>query len=77
MVPDRRHGKGGDVVIDFVEQDTNRYLSELEKRLQSRPVCDQCEQPIFDDSYIEFDDEKFCSECWDKYVREHFLKYVE
>lgn len=77
MVPDRRREKGGDVVTDFVEQDTNRYLSELEKRLQSRPVCDQCEQPIFDDVYIEFEGEKFCSECWDEFVRSNFLKEVE
>lgn len=62
---------------DWVTEDLNKYLDNLEALIASRPICDQCEQPIFDDTYIEFDGEKFCSECWDEYVRSNFLKEVE
>ncbi len=33
--------------------------------LDSRPVCDQCEEPIQDDYYWLINGEKFCERCLD------------
>lgn len=41
----------------------DRHERELERRLASRPVCEDCGKPIQDDFYFEVEGDILCEEC--------------
>lgn len=57
-----------DPIADF-----NRHCDEQEEWLESRPMCEYCEEPIQDDYYYEIGGECICEHCLNGYFR----KYVE
>ena len=61
----------------FLIHEHEKQEREREAALARCPTCDQCEEKIQEDYYFETEDGKFCPECWDMYVRDNFLKYVE
>ena len=61
----------------WAEQDLARHEREQEEWLKSRPVCDQCGEPIQDDAMFEFENETYCTECWDMFVNVNFLKLID
>lgn len=61
----------------FLIQEHEKQEREREAALARCPTCDQCDEPIQDDYYLENEDGVFCPKCWDTYVRDNFLKYIE
>ena len=53
-----------DPVRDFLRHDR-----EQQRKLDGRPKCAVCDEPIQDDLYIEKDDEPICSECCEQEYR--------
>lgn len=44
-------------------RDAERYDAAQQRRLDARPVCSECEEPIQDNSCFEFNGELICPEC--------------
>jgi hypothetical protein len=57
-----------DPIADFA-----RHERQERRWLESRPICSDCERPIQDDHYFEFDGEVICEEC----LFNHHRKWVE
>lgn len=58
-------------------QDHDQHEREKEEWLQSRPVCDLCDEPIQDDVYYEPEPGTcYCAECFGDYVRDNILRYI-
>ena len=55
-----------DAYDEFVE-----YDREHENWLLQLPRCDVCGQPIQDDYYYEFGDDKVCCECLGDYLKQN------
>lgn len=53
-----------DPVADF-----NRHEHRKQKWLDSRPVCDHCEDPIQDDHYYLINGDNICPDCMETYFR--------
>ena len=44
-------------------EDFRRRESEQERWLNNLPVCDECNRPIQDEHYFEFEERIICEEC--------------
>jgi formylmethanofuran dehydrogenase subunit E len=44
-------------------RDSLRHDREMKRKLDRRPKCSVCGEPIQDDLYMEKDDEPICAEC--------------
>lgn len=54
-----------DPIADF-----ERYDAGLNRRLEQRPVCADCDEPIQDDRAYYINGEWICMDCMDSYIRE-------
>jgi formylmethanofuran dehydrogenase subunit E len=60
---------------DYSEEDF--YLTKRYKGwLSSRPLCDDCGEPIEEDFAYEIDGRTLCEECFMDYMREHYRKRI-
>ena len=59
-------------------QDFERHEREKEEWLRSRPICDQCGEPIQEDFYMEPEPGAIlCEDCFRQYARDNFLREIE
>lgn len=63
--------RNGDPLDDF-----NRKDQKETQWLQQLPVCDYCNHPIQDDTYICFNDELICEDCLEKHFRKRTEDFV-
>lgn len=60
------------IVTDNPLHDFYEHDAEEVEWLKTRPVCARCEEPIQDDYGYLYGGILFCSDCWDKFVNQHF-----
>lgn len=61
------------IFTDDPLSDFDRYDRQQEEWLNSRPVCDCCDEPIQDDFCYEINGDLICEDCLDM----HFRKAVD
>lgn len=52
-------------------RDAENYQADQERRLESRPVCDICNQPIMDEYIYHVDEYAVCEECALEYLKDN------
>lgn len=57
--------------------DFERYDRKLAREEAKLPVCCCCDNAIYDDYCIEFNDELYCFECIKKYYTKRTEDYIE
>ena len=61
----------------WAEEDYARREREQEEWLKSRPVCDECGEPIQDEGYYKFEGDIYCEECWHTFCVREFFERIE
>lgn len=59
------------------ERDHEQHEAYLQRELEKRPVCSECDQYIQDDECYEFNGELICPECLREYHRKWTDDYIE
>ena len=58
---------------DSPERDFDRWDAEQNRQLERLPICCECDRPIQDDYFYEFNDDYICEEC----LRDNHKKAIE
>ena len=61
----------------WAEQEHERHEREKEEWLRSRPVCDECGDPIQDEGLYRVDGFIYCEDCFGDFCKREFYERID